>query len=197
MLHAQYKRLLEKHGAQGWWPLNGQYNPGDYSHPKNEAQRFEICVGAILTQNTAWKNAEKALKEMIKQKLLSAEAITESPLQKLSAAIKPAGYYNQKAKKLKIFSKFFAETKKPEREQLLGLWGIGEETADSILLYAYKQPEFVVDAYTKRLFKLNKPYAEIKAMFENALPKDYRIYNEFHALIVAEGKRAAANSNRK
>jgi len=188
-IYAKHKSLLKKHGPQGWWPVKGNNYPGDYSRPRNKAEQFEICIGTILTQNTSWKNADKTLQDLRRKKLLTPSAIINTPLNQLAKVIKSSGYYNQKAKKLKIFARFYVKTRKPSRGQLLELWGIGEETADSILLYAYKQPEFVVDAYTKRLFKLDKSYTEIKEIFEKSLPRDYKIYNEYHALIVREGKR--------
>ncbi len=206
-----YHSLLCRYGQQGWWPLIGHkgenpaktgsargYHPGEYSCPKNENERFEICVGAILTQNTSWVNAEKALLNLKKRNILTPEKILSS--QKLADALKPSGYFNQKARKLKEFSFFYVKLKGkiPSRKELLSVWGIGEETADSILLYAYGQPEFVVDAYTKRIGKAfgflsgGESYLTIKELFEKNLPRDFRVYQEFHALIVEEGKRGKA-----
>lgn len=203
-----YNKLFKKYGFQGWWPLldcegcnptkTGSikgYHPGDYSYPKNEKQKFEVCIGALLTQNTSWIQTEKALLNLKKEKALNAESIKKINLKKLKKAIKPAGYFNQKAKKLKIFSDFFINLngKTPSREELLDVWGIGPETADSILLYAYKFPSFVIDAYTKRImfslgYKENS-YDELKELFEKNLEKDYKLYQEFHALIVEDIKR--------
>lgn len=199
-----YTILLKRYGFQGWWPIirsadlrNGSlsYHPGDYSLPENRAQKFEISIGAILTQNTSWKNVEKALLNLKKIKALSPESILRIEIKKLAAAIRPAGYFNQKSKKMKIFSKFFINLDGlPSREQLLNLWGVGPETADSILLYAYKLPEFVVDAYTRRIFSRigiinpDLSYDEIKSLFESDLPKDHAIFNEYHALIVKHAK---------
>jgi endonuclease-3 related protein len=211
-----YLSLMELYGPQGWWPLlelegsisknptkTGSvrgYHPGDYTYPRTKAQQFEICVGAILTQNTAWPNVEKALLAMRRQKLLSPAAIIRAEQTKLGGAIRPAGYFNQKAKKLKIFAKFYSTTLKngkrvPARDELLSLWGIGPETADSMLLYAFKQPSFVVDTYTKKIF-LNLgligkswSYDQIKALFVDAVPKNLEIYQEYHALIVEHAKR--------
>ncbi|MFH1316461.1 MAG: endonuclease III domain-containing protein [Candidatus Woesearchaeota archaeon] len=213
-----FQFLLNEYGPQGWWPLidiNGKnptktnsirgYHPGDYSYPKNEKQKFEICVGAILTQNTAWPNVEKALINLRKINSISARKIIDLSDAKLKKAIRPAGYYNQKAKKLKIFSKFYIalKGKTPSRTELLSVWGIGKETADSILLYAYKEPIFVVDTYTKRIFshlRLIKPdddYDDIRKKFEINLPKDYKIYQEFHALIVEHAKRCYGKKKEK
>lgn len=192
-----YTSLLDKHGCRGWWPLTDnqeiKYHPGDYSYPKTKEQQFEICVGAILTQNTSWKNVEKALLNLKKAGSLDPKHIISSD--KLEKLIKPSGYFNQKAKKLRIFSKFFiGEEKTPARQDLLNLWGVGKETADSMLLYAFKKPVFVVDAYTRRLFgKLGlidpkEDYDKIRHQIEKNLEKDYKIFQEFHALIVTENK---------
>jgi endonuclease-3 related protein len=199
-----YNKLLSQFGYQGWWPLLKEgrmhYHPGDYSYPRNERQRFEICIGAILTQNISWNAAASALANLDRLGALHPEKLPHLPLPKLKAAIKPAGYFNQKAKKIREFCRLYQslEGRNPSREELLSTWGIGQETADSILLYAYNVPTFVVDAYTKRLlFSLGKigkgaSYEEIKRMFEDNLPKDAKLYNEFHALIVENGKRARA-----
>jgi endonuclease III related protein len=205
-----YAKLLKRYGPQGWWPLleleGGRkptkkgstrgYHPGDYSYPKTAAQRFEICVGAILTQNTAWTNVEKALLALKKKRLLDPCRIVPTETYRLEEAVRPAGYFRQKARKLKIFSKCYVGLKGdvPGREQLLALWGIGPETADSILLYAYKVPTFVVDAYTRRVFlrdgivREGATYDDIKVAVEASLPRRYEVYQEFHALIVEEGK---------
>ena len=204
-----YSLLLRKYGQQGWWPLldlHGKsgtnptktgsvhgYHPGDYSYPENEHQRFEICVGAILTQNTAWPNVEKALLNLKSAGLLNAHDIAK---RKIAEHIKPAGYFNQKAEYLKVFARFFLQLhgKIPSRESLLNEKGIGNETADSILLYAYSQPEFVVDVYTKRIFScigIIKPsarYTEIKQLFEENLQRDFKVFQEYHALIVEHAK---------
>ncbi|MDD5086506.1 MAG: endonuclease III domain-containing protein [Candidatus Nanoarchaeia archaeon] len=210
-----YNVFLEKYGPQGWWPLldykgvnptkTGSvkgYHPGNYSYPKNENQRFEICIGAILTQNTSWPQVEKALINLKKLNAINPEKIKNMNINKLCSAIKSAGYFNQKAKKLKIFSEFYINLKgkKPTRDELLNIWGIGPETADSILLYAYKIPSFVVDAYTIRIFsaigliKKDESYQSIKRLFENSLEKDFRLYQEYHALIVEHAKN---NKNKK
>ena len=181
--------LLKEYGPQGWWPVKGEY----HSHKqKNKNEIFEICVGAILTQNTAWKNVEKAL---INLDPISPEKIKQLSDEKLKEAIMPAGYFNQKAAYLKIFTDYFLELKKtPTREELLSIKGIGNETADSMLLYAFNQPEFVVDLYTKRIFErlglINaKSYSETKELFEKNLKKDQNLFQEYHALIVEHAKR--------
>lgn len=214
MIHSFYKELLDKYGYQGWWPLfdikpskfnsfedTPAYHPGDYSYPKTRKQRFEICLGAILTQNTSWKNVEKALLNLKRVGLFTPEKILNSSPENFKEAIRPAGYFNQKAKKLKVFSDFFLRLKRqPKRRELLDLWGIGPETADSILLYAYKEPVFVVDTYTRRIFsglsliKGDEDYETIRKIFENNLPSDYRIFQEYHALIVEHAKNYKNNS---
>lgn len=208
-----YKSLLKKYGYQGWWPLlccrkiknNKGYHPGDYSYPRNIRQQFEICVGAILTQNTAWTNVEKALFNLKDNKLLNAKAIRDSKIEELRVAVKPAGYYNQKADYLKEFTYFYfsLKGKSPARAELLSVKGIGPETADSILLYAYCLPEFVVDAYTKRMFSQlgffseKERYHNVKEMFEKVLPKDVNLYQEYHALIVKHAKNNNSRKNKR
>lgn len=191
-----YKKLLKKYSYQGWWPIGGVYHPKNYEIPQNKKQQIEICLGAILVQNTSWKNAQKALLNLKKAKLLDAKKIASLPLSKLQKIIKTCGYYRQKSKTLKNFCKFYLKMKNrvPSRKELLEIWGIGPETADSILLYAYKQPEFVVDTYTKKVLIKEKiitekqSYEQIKKLFQENLKKDYRLYNEYHALLVEEGK---------
>lgn len=207
-----YKSLLKQYGYQGWWPLlccrknkNNRYHPGDYNYPKNIRQQFEICIGAILTQNTAWANVEKALYNLKDKKLLNAKAIRDSKIEELRVAVKPAGYYNQKADYLKELALYYLSLKgkTPVRAEFLSVKGIGPETADSILLYAYCMPEFVVDAYTKRLFSQlgffneNEKYHNIKEMFEKALPKDVILYQEYHALIVKHAKNNNSRKNKR
>jgi len=200
-----YNTLYKKYGPQGWWPLLDNkgtnptktgsidgYHPGDYDFPKAENERFEICLGAILTQNTSWPNVEKALKNLKKDNLINPHNMIKENPDRIKELIRPAGYFNQKTKKIFLFIDFYINlnNQTPSREQLLDLWGIGPETADSILLYAYKQPVFIVDTYTRRLLNMqDKPYEEIKHLIESSLEKDYKIYQEFHALIVEHGKR--------
>lgn len=190
-----YELLLKSFGKQGWWPLYNkdtgrtEYHPNDYAFPKNEQQSFEIAIGAILTQNTSWKNVEKAIKELHSNNALSKERLEALSAEKIAMLVKSSGYHNQKAKKIKEYLKFKKEV---TRESLLQVWGIGPETADSILLYAYKQPVFVIDAYTKRIMERIgmsfTSYNDLQKIFMDNLPKDYSIYNEFHALLVELGK---------
>lgn len=208
-----YNFLFNSYGPQGWWPLtelhdNGGtnptktgsirgYHPGDYTYPHTESQQFEIICGAMLTQNTSWQQVERALLNLKQIDSLSPERIITLNPETLKEAIKPAGYYNQKAVRLKTLSEWFLELKgkTPEREELLSLKGVGPETADSILLYAFRQPSFVVDAYTRRIVNNlgiadeKAKYSKIKALFEENLPEDIVIYQEYHALLVEHAKR--------
>lgn len=183
-----YHQLLNKYGRQGWWPTIS----------KNEKEKqFEIIVGSILTQNTSWTNVEKAILSLKQSNLLNPEKILKIEKKKLARLIKSSGYYNQKAERLKIISEFFLKSKKtnkiPNREELLKVKGIGQETADSILLYAYNKPYFVVDAYTKRLlscFNIKfKDYEQYQNFFHKNLPSDAGLFKEFHALIVEHSKK--------
>lgn len=204
-----FKKMLSHYGHQLWWPVTekGGLTP---SYKKRgsltESQKFEICAGAILAQNTGWKNAMKALESLNKAKMLSCKKIAGAKQAVVANLIKPSGYYNQKAKKLISFARY---TKKnygcivskmlekpllPLREELLSLHGIGNETADDIILYAAGKPSFVVDAYTMHFFErffgqTKTDYVEVKAFFESRLPKDAALFNEFHALLVEHGKR--------
>jgi len=189
---AIYHILLKEFKAQGWWPINQKYSSNNYSKPETEKEIIEICLGAILTQNTTWKNVEKSLIKLERNNLIDVNNLNKIETEKLSLIIKSSGYNNQKAKKLKEFTKFLVSKKEITRENLLNIWGIGPETADSILLYAYKKPFFVIDAYTKRIFsrlgfKENK-YDELQKLFTKNIPEDYKFYNEYHALLVKLGK---------
>jgi len=186
-----YDRMSAAYGPQNWWPGDSVY---------------EIMVGAILTQNTQWTNVEKAIRSMKEMGILEPRKIASLPLDTVKAAIKDAGSYNQKATRLKNLSAFLIEKnldffrlRKAEtavlRNELLGVNGIGKETADSILLYALGHPVFVVDAYTKRLFSRLRyrwmakgSYDEIADFFHHQFPRDAARYNEFHALIVFHSK---------
>jgi endonuclease-3 related protein len=205
-----YAELLRCYGPQGWWPLLGfegeqpdktgsraGYHPGRYDLPATAEQVFEVCVGAILTQNTAWVNVEAALRRLRDAGGLDPEGLLALDEDRLREAIRPAGFFNQKARKLREFTAYFRkmEGRVPSREELLALWGIGRETADSMLLYAFRVPIFVVDAYTRRiagnlgLIDPGADYDEIRALFEQNLPRDLAMYQEYHALLVEHAKR--------
>jgi endonuclease-3 related protein len=189
-LSAVYRALLARYGPQHWWP--GETD-------------FEIAIGAILTQNVSWTNVEKAIRGLKEEKLLSARALHREPVERVARLIRPAGYYNQKAKKLKNFLDWFSAygysfSRLREldagrlREELLGINGVGPETADSILLYALEMRIFVVDAYTVRIFGRlgildgTEGYDEVQRLFHRRFAAGVREYNEYHALIVNHGK---------
>jgi endonuclease-3 related protein len=187
-----YSELLSAYGGQGWWPLKGRYSPAFKKRKKTPAEKFEICIGAILTQNTSWKNVERALSNLRGAGALSRKRMEKMKEGELAALIKPAGYYNLKAKKLKEFLKY---SDPAERAEMLKIWGCGPETIDSILLYAYDEPVFVVDAYTKRIFSRvglcieDAEYGKVQEIFHKNLKKDAKLFNEYHALLVEHAKR--------
>ncbi|MFC1782342.1 endonuclease III domain-containing protein [Planctomycetota bacterium] len=186
-----YKALLERYGVQGWWPGEGG---------------FETMVGAVLTQNTNWGNVEKALQNLKEARVLTPEAIDDMAGEELAQLIKPAGYYNIKARRLKNLVGWFrgeydgsiaalqGYSIEQLREELLGINGVGRETADSIILYAVGKCTFVVDSYTCRVLvrhgciEAECTYDEVKEFCENRLPVETGLYNEFHALLVQVGK---------
>jgi len=186
-----YDLLYARFGPQHWWP-------GETP--------FEVIVGAILTQNTNWGNVEKAIANLKKAKALSPEKLHKIETAELAKLIRPAGYYNIKASRLKnlidwLFMNYAGKLAKLHnistnrlRDELLGVSGVGPETADSILLYALNRPVFVVDAYTKRilsrhhLIDFDTEYEQIKTFFESNLSTDNELFNEYHALIVRTGK---------
>jgi endonuclease-3 related protein len=188
---AMYEAMHSSLGPSHWWP-------GETP--------FEIAVGAILTQNTNWQNVEKAIANLKAHDLLDARAMHDLPLRDLAELIRPAGYYNVKARRIANFLNFLKEEADYDLESLkseqlyelrpkvLGVNGLGPETADSILLYALNFPTFVVDAYTARLMDRHGlsyegiDYYELQAIFMDALPEDVALYNEYHALIVRIGK---------
>jgi len=187
-----FEALLAAYGAQHWWPAE---------------EPFEVIVGAVLTQNTAWRNVERAILQLKKERLLAPEAIARAPRSRLEAAVRPAGFFRQKAERLQEVARFVLDAGGIEelrrqaeadlaaaRSAWLSVRGIGPETADSILLYAFDQPIFVIDAYTKRILHRlglappNPRYEELQAMFHRALPPDAALFNEYHALFVAHAK---------
>lgn len=195
-----YRLLLERYGPQGWWPVTdpGQRAPTYRTRAKLSArQRFEVCVGAVLTQNTAWRNVVPALARLQTLGAHSPRRLLALHPARLRAAVRPAGYYNQKARYLRNLARLLLALRgaPPSREQLLSVQGVGPETADSILLYAYQRPVFVVDAYTRRIgaalrwFGARAPYRAIQRFFSARLPKRVALFNEYHALLVAHGKR--------
>jgi endonuclease-3 related protein len=205
-----YDFLLAAYGPQGWWPLVGHpgvqptstgringYHPADYRFPENRAQRFEICVGAVLTQNTSWVQVEKVLLALHQAGLLGPEPMLALASEDLEQLILPAGYFRQKRRKLQALCAAFQafDAVGPKRRELLSIWGIGPETADSILLYAYQQPCFVVDAYTRRILEAlgvlpaTASYDQVQQWFSSGLSPEVVIFQEYHALLVEHAKR--------
>jgi endonuclease-3 related protein len=192
-----YRRFFERYGPQHWWPAD---NP------------FEVIIGAILTQSTAWNNVEKAIANLKNANGLSAGALRELPEEQIAELIYPSGYYNVKSRKLKAFVRWlgqkhddnldelFSQSMPDLREQLLGVCGIGEETADSIILYAAGKPVFVIDTYTRRLVDRlgyspqGNSYSDYQELFVKNLPTNASLFNEYHALIVRHGKEVCRKS---
>ncbi len=185
-----YRCLLDHYGPQRWWPAEGP---------------FEMMVGAVLTQSTTWTSVEKAIGNLKTVGALSPEVLRQLPLSELAALIYSSGYYNAKALKLKSLAAYLGEYQDDLarlfavdtcrlRRELLGVRGIGEETADSILLYAAERPVFVIDTYTRRILSRTGlapdrgRYADYQRLFMDNLPADSGLYNEYHALLVCLGK---------
>ncbi|MCL4426478.1 MAG: endonuclease III domain-containing protein [Firmicutes bacterium] len=190
-LLAVFRTLFDHFGPQGWWPAETP---------------FAVIVGAILTQSVSWRNAERAIDELRRRDLLDPVGLFRIPEEELAEFLRPAGYYRAKARKLKaflqhLFSQYGGNLQglldRPTEElrgELLALYGIGPETADSIVLYAAGKPSFVVDAYTLRIFSrlrilpAGTKYEEARRFFQGHLPPDRALFNEYHALLVALGK---------
>jgi endonuclease III related protein len=186
-----YRRLLERYGPQHWWPAR---------------EPFEVITGAILTQSTAWTNVEKAIANLKAAGKLSSEALRQMSEAELAKLIHPCGYYNVKAGRLKAFvdrlgekyednlERLFGVDTEELRKELLDIYGIGEETADSIMLYAGNKPVFVIDAYTRRIMDRmgltpsNHSYAGYQRIFTENLAADTRLFNEYHAMLVCHAK---------
>jgi endonuclease-3 related protein len=186
-----YHRLFQRYGSQHWWPGDGP---------------FEVIIGAILTQAASWRNVELALANLRAACLLGPKALREVPLERLEALLRPCGYYTAKARKVKAFVEFlgqryqdsltalFNQDTEGLRHELLSVYGIGEETADSILLYAGQHPVFVIDAYTRRIVdrlgfrRPRSTYGDYQSLFMAHLPKEATLFNEYHALLVRLGK---------
>lgn len=186
-----YNSLYDRYGPQNWWPAESV---------------LECVLGTILTQNTAWKNVEKAFENLKSRGLISIDNLDSVPTGKLANLIRPSGYFNQKAIKIKAFIGYVKKTYRGElgkmieedihelRERLLSIKGIGPETADSILLYAAGKPIFVVDAYTYRILSRHgiiseeASYQDVQELMMDSIPRDVQVYNEYHALLVKVGK---------
>ncbi|UCG14234.1 MAG: endonuclease III domain-containing protein [Deltaproteobacteria bacterium] len=190
-LNQIYDRLWQAYGPQHWWPADGP---------------LEVMVGAVLTQNTSWLRVERALANLKQQGLLSVGKLYHTPTEDLAQIIRPVGYFNLKARRLKNLIKLVAETYAENlqamswtetnrlREELLAVRGVGAETADSILLYAFQRPVFVVDTYTRRVISRHGlceetlGYNELQTLFMQHLEHDQSMFNEYHALLVRVGK---------
>lgn len=194
-LKGLYQRLFEAYGPQHWWPADTP---------------FEIMIGAILTQNTAWTNVEKAIENLKEAKALNTHSIITLSDTALAELIRPSGYFNVKTKRLKNYTCWFVDEGRYKglnkysdielRKRLLSVNGIGPETADDILLYAFERPVFVIDAYTRRLLKKldfiegDEPYETLRECFETALKPDVALFNEYHALIVRHAKQKCSET---
>jgi len=184
-----YQRLVDAYGTQTWWPADSN---------------FEVMVGAVLTQNTAWTNVEKAISNLKGSNSLTLECILALSDEALAQFIRPSGYFNIKAKRLKNLCLWIAENGGESklakldtgtlRSSLLQVNGVGPETADDILLYAFARPAFVIDTYTRRLFTSlcliqgSEPYEDLRQTFETALEPDVSLFNQYHALIVRHAR---------
>ncbi len=191
-----YHALIDHYGPQHWWPAE---------------EPFEVMVGAILTQSAAWLNVEKAIANLKAARALSPQELRRLSLSEIATLIRPCIYYNVKARKLKSLAhwlgehyddnlnKLFANNIEHLRQQLLSIWGIGQETADSIILYAANKPIFVIDAYTRRIINRiglapdSNSYTAHQELFMNNLPADVELFNEYHALLVCLGKNVCRN----
>ncbi|MFC1977089.1 endonuclease III domain-containing protein [Chloroflexota bacterium] len=191
-----YHQLIDAYGPQNWWPAE---------------EPFEVMVGAILTQSAAWLNVEKAITNLKAARALSPQELRRLNLSELATLIHPCGYYNAKAGKLKSLAhwlgeyyeddlnKLFASSTGQLRQQLLSVFGIGPETADSIILYAANKPIFVIDAYTRRILNRiglapdSNSYITYQSLFMDNLPADVGLFNEYHALLVYLGKNFCRN----
>ena len=191
VLNNTYEKLFARYGPQHWWPAE---------------EPFEVIAGAILTQSTAWTNVEKAIANLKRAGALAPAALRGLSTEEIAGLIRPSGYYNIKAGRLKAFAawlgeaygdnlaRLFGNSTGDLREQLLSIHGIGEETADSIILYAAGKPSFVIDAYTRRFISRlglkpsSETYASYQALFIKHLPADSKLFNEYHALLVQLGK---------
>lgn len=211
-----YEKLLKEYSYQGWWPIISHdgcnptktgaikgYHPKDYSFPRNDYEQFEIIIGSILTQNTSWPSVEKSLINLSNLDSFNGFSpdfildLSKTDEDKFKEAIRPAGYFNQKFNYLINISNFYKELdgNVPTRDEILSIKGVGNETADSIRLYAYGQKEIIVDAYSRRIFSYlgliseKDSYLKVKKFIESNFSASLNDYQEYHALIVEHAKR--------
>jgi len=197
-----YESLSAAYGPRRWWPVTpaGGVEPEYTGGPSTRIQMLEVAVGAVLTQNTSWKNASKAIANLNRAGLLNPEGLTGIDTKSLAGLIRPSGYFNQKAERIKVLAAYLSGNGRPDRDGLLELEGIGPETADSIMLYGYGELHFVVDAYTRRIFGRigliggGEAYEAVQLVFESNIPPEVHVYQEYHALIVEHGKRSCTRS---
>jgi len=201
-----YSKLFSLYGAQGWWPVRSEvegrgYHPNKFGLPATKKGKFEVCMGAILTQNTSWLQVEKALNNLFAAKINTPEKILKTNSETIANLIAPAGYRNQKTIYLKNIAQWFIEVASEKlgitRDELLKVKGVGRETADSILLYAFHLPTFVIDTYTKRtlaalkIFDEKTDYETLRKWFMDGLEPSVELFQEYHALFVEHGKRGS------
>ncbi len=181
-----YNSLYDKYGPQNWWPGEG----------------LEIAIGAVLTQQTNWKNVEKALQQLKNADCMNVDCLKKIPIEKLEELIKSSGYYRIKAKRLKNLIDLLSIDSQPNREALIAVNGLGDETADSILLYMFEKEYFVIDSYTFRILNRlglynGQNYLELQQIFMDSLPNKLQLYQEYHALLVKHAKICCTKSNPK
>ena len=211
---AIYRRLHERYGPQGWWPLYRRRGTSGFDGrgyrtgpsvvaPEDPEDQFEIAVGTVLTQNTNWRNAERALHALQEAGVDTVDRMLRLPADRLESLIRSSGYFRQKAERLRrllplLFPGDGSRISLPERDFLLTINGVGPETADSLLLYVYGRPSFIADLYTRRFTarlegtEEREGYETVRRFYEERLPVDPQLYAEFHALIVEHGKRHCA-----
>ena len=209
-----YAELLDAFGAQRWWPttLAGDEAPSYHGKPLDAKGRFEVAVGAVLTQNTNWGNVERAVINLSRGGLLSPKGIMGAEDSAVIKAIRPSGYYNIKLRRLRAMTSWWLSNVSDAglaekvhdlahwRDSILGVKGVGRETADSILLYCFELPTFVIDTYTRRVMARHFgvpddiDYDELRDIFMRSLPADPQLFKEFHALFVRLAKEACRKS---
>ncbi len=204
-----YYRLFETYGPQYWWPttIKGNIHPTYNSQKLTNKSRFEIALGAVLTQNTNWKNVEKAIANLNSHNLIDPDKIIKATNEKIENMIRPSGFYRIKTMRIKALTEWWLKNNEKVlyekdkikslnlcRNSILTVYGVGQETADSILLYCYDYPTFVIDAYTMRIMNRHMgvsttiKYKELRKLIMDSLPIDVEMYKEYHALLILLAK---------